>query len=612
MEGAQELSSDGAGVVEETRVLVDHARELAHSQGREDLARRLDQSRERLDDPELRVLVVGEFKQGKSSLVNALLDVSLCPVDDDVATCVPTVIRSADRTTATVVYEGEDGGEGTTETLAVEELDRYVSEQGNRDNEKRILRVDVGVQHPLLERGITIVDTPGVGGLGSVHSSLTFGVLPTADAVVLVSDVSQEYSEPEIDFLRHAVEACPNVVCVLTKTDLYPAWRKVAELDREHLEEQGFDADLVTVSSELHRLAGELDDEELERESGFPDLLAYLNDRVIANAERFAARSVANDVVSVVSQLRSVAASERAALHEDADRQSLMSRLDEARTLTTELASTTSRWQLTLDEGVDEIRSEVEHELERGLRALVQEASAALDETDPADTWEEFQAWLEQRVGSEVADRYAGLNRRASELAGDVAARFRDTEARLSGSLDSETPIDVVEAAAETRLGLVDDGRVGVLRVIEGSWGGFELFAFLGQTAGLGALSPVLIAAGLLMGRRVYRNEKERRLAERRQEAKRAVREYVDEVLFSVRKRIADAVRRLRRSLRETLMEHAEGLRRSTDEAFEAAIRASDVDVSDRTGRLEELRESMEMLDAVRARAESLVREDAA
>ena len=50
-----------------------------------------------------------------------------------------------------------------------------------------------------------------------MHTTSTLAALPTADAVLLVSDASQEYTEPEIDFLRQAMKLCPNVACVLTK-----------------------------------------------------------------------------------------------------------------------------------------------------------------------------------------------------------------------------------------------------------------------------------------------------------------------------------------------------------------------------------------------------------
>ncbi|MGH3821508.1 MAG: dynamin family protein, partial [Pseudonocardiaceae bacterium] len=59
---------------------------------RSDLEARLAQTRARLLDERVRVLVVGEFKQGKSLLVNGLVRAPVCPVHDDMATSVPTVV----------------------------------------------------------------------------------------------------------------------------------------------------------------------------------------------------------------------------------------------------------------------------------------------------------------------------------------------------------------------------------------------------------------------------------------------------------------------------------------------------------------------------------------
>ena len=53
--------------------------------------------------------------------------------------------------------------------------------------------------------------------------------------MLFVSDASQEYTAPELEFLKQATAVCPNVLCVLSKTDLYPEWARIAELDREHL-----------------------------------------------------------------------------------------------------------------------------------------------------------------------------------------------------------------------------------------------------------------------------------------------------------------------------------------------------------------------------------------
>ncbi len=72
-----------------------------------------------------------------------------------------------------------------------------------------------------------LVETPGVGGLGSAHGAATISALPSAAAALLVSDAAQEYTGLELEFLAAAMKLCPNVACVVTKADLYPHWRQI-------------------------------------------------------------------------------------------------------------------------------------------------------------------------------------------------------------------------------------------------------------------------------------------------------------------------------------------------------------------------------------------------
>ena len=141
---------------------------------------------------------------------------------------------------------------------------------------------EVTLPRRFLAGGLVIVDTPGVGGIGSAHSAATLAALPTADAVLMISDAAQEYSEPEISFLRQAMKLCPNVACVLTKIDLYPQWRTVAELDRQHLIKAGIDAPLLPVSSTLRIHALDTKDADLNVESGFRALSDHLQQNVLA------------------------------------------------------------------------------------------------------------------------------------------------------------------------------------------------------------------------------------------------------------------------------------------------------------------------------------------
>lgn len=176
--------------------LVDRARRLSAHLGREDLSARLEATGVRIAEPGVRIMVVGEFKQGKSSLVNELLGRDLCPVDDDVATAVPTVVCRSDELTATAFRREADGIGVVGESIDPDDLSAYVSEAGNPNNQRALVRVELGCASPILSGGVVLIDTPGVGGLESAHGAITIAALTDADAVVFVTDASQEMTAP--------------------------------------------------------------------------------------------------------------------------------------------------------------------------------------------------------------------------------------------------------------------------------------------------------------------------------------------------------------------------------------------------------------------------------
>ena len=207
---------------------------LAADTGRADLAKRLEQTRARLRDPDVRVIVVGEFKQGKSKLINALVNAPACPVDDDIATSVPTSVGYAEEASAWILVHDENaaptpGHAGRAPEVPLDELSDYVSERGNPGNERQIVSAEVLLPREILKGGLKLVDSPGVGGLDSSNALATLSALSSAHAVLLVSDASQEYTEPEVQFLKHAMRISPNVAAVLAKTDLYPEWRQIEQ-----------------------------------------------------------------------------------------------------------------------------------------------------------------------------------------------------------------------------------------------------------------------------------------------------------------------------------------------------------------------------------------------
>jgi hypothetical protein len=137
--------------------VVDRAIGVAEASNRRDLAQRLAHTRRRLLDPTVRVLVVGEFKQGKSLLVNALIDAPVCPVDDDIATAVPTEVSYSKTPIATLVRGTGNAADAETTRVQVPigKLASHVSEAGNPANRHGVLRAEVGVPRQILAGGLT-------------------------------------------------------------------------------------------------------------------------------------------------------------------------------------------------------------------------------------------------------------------------------------------------------------------------------------------------------------------------------------------------------------------------------------------------------------------------
>ncbi|MEU8615814.1 dynamin family protein, partial [Actinoplanes sp. NPDC048791] len=102
------------------------ARRLAVAHDRPDLAERLDRATAQLQRGDVTVAVVGEFKQGKSTLVNALLRTDVCPVDPDVVTAVPTVLRYGTEPSVTLHVPAEDGSVDAV-TVPFDQLSGHVT-----------------------------------------------------------------------------------------------------------------------------------------------------------------------------------------------------------------------------------------------------------------------------------------------------------------------------------------------------------------------------------------------------------------------------------------------------------------------------------------------------
>jgi hypothetical protein len=598
--------------VSDAVALVDLALKATAAYDRPDLGRRLRQTRARLADPNVRVLVVGEFKQGKSQLVNALVNAPVCPVDDDIATSLPTVVKHAETASVTLVRESEsDSGEplpAQRSEVPVEQLAQYVSEAGNPGNRRQLSYAEVGIPRRLLAGGLELVDTPGVGGLGSAHGAATMAALPRADAVLLVSDAAQEYTAPELDFLEAARQLCPNIACVITKIDLYPQWRRIVEINHGHLARAGVAAQVFPVSSTLRLHALRTEDNTMMQESGFVELIGYLQRDVLARADDLDRRSTSQDVIAVGEQLAASMQSELLTLEDPEKAGALIAQLNQAKAQADELRQRSARWQQTLSDGVQDLTSDIEYDLRDRLRAVSREAEHIAEQSDPKDTWDQLVTWVEQQVSQCVSQNFVWAIQRAQWLAGQVADHFSANGATLLPELNfGQQDFYSADLRPLERPEMEKFGVGGKLfSGLRGGYGGLVMVGMATGLAGMSLLNPFSAGAGLLFGGKTVHDEMKRNKQRRQADAKMAVRRHIDDVTFQMGKDTRDMLRQVQRTLRDHFASIAEEMHTSLTEAVASAQKAVKSDETGRVRRIKDLKAELERIDNVSKRARAL------
>jgi hypothetical protein len=292
----------------------------------------------------------------------------------------------------------------------------------------------------------------------------------------------------------------------------------------------------------------------------------------------------------------------------------MMRKLEAAKERADRLRGQAAKWQQTLGDGVADLQGDVDHDLRTRIRRVLQESDEAIEATDPADTWEEFEPWLYRRVGEDIANNYQYLQLRAQELSQRVAEHFAADEEQVALEFTVGDPIQLVDqVAVEAQIDVKVMGTGAKMWTgVRGGYMGVIMFSMLGGMIGI-ALGPLLpVAAGLVLGRKSLREEKERQLAMRRNQAKTAMRKYVDEVQFQMGKDSRDTLRRVNRQLRDHYTARAEELMRSVTETLNAAQQNAKGDHETRQKRLRDVSAELERVQKLRQSVRKVANEAAA
>ncbi|GLZ60488.1 MULTISPECIES: dynamin family protein [Micromonospora] len=596
--------------------VLDEIARTCTAHGRGDLLQTVRQKRAQLLDPTLRVLVIGEPNQGKSQLINAIINAPACPVGDGRTTVLPTVVRHAEAPTAAVAQAppptpGHATGAATVTIertpVALNQVAASVAGLVGRRPGGGPAYVEIGLPRALLGAGVVLVDTPGTDEVAGLGAAAPVAAFTRADTVLLVSDSTRELSVAELNMLLHIMRSHPNVVVVQSKTDLVADWRTVAERNRQHLAEAGVPATLIPVSAALRLRAAAADDRALNAESGFPALIARLQRDLAGKADHLARAAVQTVARTVVEQLAAPLRAELATQEEE-EQSGPMARLHAAQREVDELRRCSTRWQNTLTDEITDLLADLEYDLRDRTRQILRAVDEAFDTADPLVAWDTFQEWLERSLVEAAEANHEWLIQRCDWIARRVAANFDRYGYDVLPPWSMTMPEDMGERLPELQRPMIDRFTTGqkLFTGMKGSYGGMLMFGLATTLAGMPMINPVSVGIGALFGGKSIRDESKQLLRRRQATVKTAIQRHVDDFFVRIVRDCRDAARQVQRMLRDHFTGLTEELQEAIVQSFRSAKQEADTDASVREQRQREIRLKMTRLAALYEQAQQL------
>jgi len=178
---------------------------------------------ERLQDKQFRMPIIGQFSSGKSRLLNQVFGYSLLPTRQTETTAFTTVIEYGESDSASILLN--DGNKHQLELQNIRninqaELDyRSLGEIIGIPNltDSEVDSIHIKFAHPILEKGLVFIDTPGLNTVFADHEERTHDILPSADLVLYVLGKSVTAQDLELIQALHASGV--SLLFVRTKLD---------------------------------------------------------------------------------------------------------------------------------------------------------------------------------------------------------------------------------------------------------------------------------------------------------------------------------------------------------------------------------------------------------
>lgn len=272
-----------------------------------------------------RLVVMGEIKKGKSSFINAMLgEKDLVPVSSNVATSTIFKIRYGHQRAYRVFFRKESNRQPLE--INESELSYYGTEDGNPGNREQVDFIEVSCPAPLLRSGVVVIDTPGLGGLFKGHKQITYQYVPKADAVFFVTDsMESPIGQLELEYINDIRRITPLLYFVQTKCCSVDTQARQARKENNlsilsrALERSERDIPYFLLDSGLRFEADEYKDMDDLKESGYPQLLAFIQKELQSKQQQFLATRAISRMQPTIAHLQEMLQSRRDLVQADTE-----------------------------------------------------------------------------------------------------------------------------------------------------------------------------------------------------------------------------------------------------------------------------------------------------
>jgi len=200
-------------------LLAEQLRIIRHnlrSNGTEKLEQKFEELMVKLAEDRFTLTVLGQFKRGKSSLMNAIIGKDLLPTGVTPVTSAITTLKYGPVEHLVVNRENSK----FPEEHPASSLSDFVTEKGNPANIKKVKTACLEIPVPFLRYGIEFVDTPGVGSAILPNTVTAYRFLPESDSVIFVTGVDTPITDSELELLQEIKKYVTRTFFVVNKIDL--------------------------------------------------------------------------------------------------------------------------------------------------------------------------------------------------------------------------------------------------------------------------------------------------------------------------------------------------------------------------------------------------------